>query len=389
MENTFLKLDELFAKVCLVPIAEEKFEVIRFINSHYSDWQELLAAEPYNISIKSDGEYYILKYNMLSSDFNLKIARECRGMIIKEWKSLKKFYPVSVAFEKFGNYGESYVPELDWESAYVTEKVDGSLMRVWYDNGWHISTNGSIDAFKAQIGDTNLTFGEAFMECLPVDDLNTVFDPYLMYIFEFVSPESKVVIPYQEKAIYLIGARSRINYCEVPFEKFNHLTKYRVKFPKSYNLHNLDECIKAAKELDWKHEGFVVRDRYFNRVKIKSPEYLIAHKSANNGVITNSKILDMMLDGSIDDFLAYFPEFTNRVEFFLRAYQVLVETITHEFDTIDWNNFASRAEMAETVKKSKYSGFLFRKYTNKDLSADEWLRTLPRKKVLQMMEGLE
>ena len=184
-------------------------------------------------------------------------------------------------------------------------------------------------------------------------------------------------------------ARSRINYCEVPFEKFNHLTKYRVKFPKSYNLHNLDECIKAAKELDWKHEGFVVRDRYFNRVKVKSPEYLIAHKSANNGVITNSKILDMMLDGSIDDFLAYFPEFTNRVEFFLRAYQVLVETITREFDAIDWDSFASRAEMAETVKKSKYSGFLFRKYTNKDLTADEWLRTLPRKKVLQMMGGLE
>ena len=46
----------------IVQNAEEKFEVIRFINSHYSNWQELLAAEPYNISIKSDGEYYILKY---------------------------------------------------------------------------------------------------------------------------------------------------------------------------------------------------------------------------------------------------------------------------------------------------------------------------------------
>lgn len=390
MKSNFLTLGDLVAGACSVPAAEEKFEVIRFINSHYSNWQELLVAEPYNISIKSDGEYYILKYNMLSSDFNLKITRECRGMIIKEWKPHKKFYPVSVAFEKFGNYGESYIPEIDWESAYVTEKVDGSLMRIWYDDGWHVSTNGSIDAFKAQIGDTNLTFGNAFMGCLPEDaNLKSIFDPSVMYTFEFVSPESKVVVPYQEKAIYLIGARSRVDYSEIPIEKYTRLAKYRVKFPKSYNLHNLDECVAAAKELDWKHEGFVVRDRYFNRVKVKSPEYLIAHKSANNGVVTNSRILDMILDGSIDDFLAYFPEFTNRVEFFLRAYQVLIETLTHEFDTIDWNKFASRAEMAETVKKSKYSGFLFRKYTNKDLTADEWLRTLPRKKLLQMMEGLE
>lgn len=370
--------------------AERKFEIIRFINSHYSDWQELLKAAPYNISIKDDENYYILKYNMLSSDFSLKIVRECRGMIIKEYKPLKKFYPVSIAFEKFGNYGESYVPELDWDSASATEKIDGSLMRIWYDDKWHVSTNGSIDAFKAKIGDTDLTFGDMFMSCLPENtSLKSIFDHSVMYTFEFVSPESKVVIPYQEKAIYLIGARNRLDYSEIPCEKFDKFKKYGIKFPKSYNLHSLNECVAAAKELDWKHEGFVVRDRYFNRVKVKSPEYLVAHKSANNGVVTNSRILDMMLDGSIDDFLAYFPEFTNRVEFFVRAYQVLVEKLTNEFDAVDWSKFASRAEMAEFVKKSKYSGFLFRKYTNKELTADEWLRSLPRKKTLTMMEELK
>lgn len=390
MKSNFLTLNGLVAGACSVSAAEEKFEVIRFINSHYFNWQELLAADPYNISIKSDGEYYILKYNMLSSDFNLKITRECRGMIIKEWKPHKKFYPVSVAFEKFGNYGESYVPELDWKSAYVTEKVDGSLMRVWYDDGyWHISTNGSIDALKAKIGDTDMTFGEMFISCFKPGFTFNMLNRTTMYTFEFVSPESKVVVPYRKKAVYLIGVRDGLTFDEMPFEHFSYLADYGVKFPKSYNLHNLYECVQAAKELDWKHEGFVVRDRYFNRVKVKSPEYLIAHKSANNGVVTNSRILDMMLDSSIDDFLAYFPEFTNRVEFFVRAYQTLIETLTHEFDAIDWNKFASRAEMAETVKKSKYSGFLFRKYTNKDLTADEWLRTLPRKKLLQMMEGLE
>ena len=41
---------------------------------------------------------------------------------------------VCMPFYKFGNYGKSYVTPLNWNNSYVTEKLDGSLIKLWFDN---------------------------------------------------------------------------------------------------------------------------------------------------------------------------------------------------------------------------------------------------------------
>ena len=123
-----------------------KLELREFILSH-DNWEELLTAEPYYLKISRDDEYIMFKYNQVFSDFNIPLVREARGIIFREsdWEC------VCHPFDKFGNYGESYCPEIDWKTTSVQEKVDGSLIKFWYDNGWHISTNGTIDAFKANL----------------------------------------------------------------------------------------------------------------------------------------------------------------------------------------------------------------------------------------------
>ena len=103
------------------------------------NWEELLAAEPFNIKIKREDGFVIFNYNQLSSDFNNEIVREARGIIFREgeWQC-----PVCHAFDKFGNYGESYVPNMDWSTIKVSEKIDGSIMKLWCYNGcWNLSTN--------------------------------------------------------------------------------------------------------------------------------------------------------------------------------------------------------------------------------------------------------
>ena len=62
-----------------------------------------MSEAPYNIAIKDDGDFILLKYSQIDSDFNEEIVRECRGLIID-----KNLVPVCVPFYKFGNYGESY-----------------------------------------------------------------------------------------------------------------------------------------------------------------------------------------------------------------------------------------------------------------------------------------
>jgi len=82
-------------------------KVIELIKNN-PNWREILSESPYCITIKDDGDFILLKYSQIDSDFNNEIVRECRGLIIH-----KNFNPVCVPFYKFGNYGESYADNID------------------------------------------------------------------------------------------------------------------------------------------------------------------------------------------------------------------------------------------------------------------------------------
>ena len=129
------------------------------------DWESILTNKPYCLKIQRDDQYVLFKYNQIESDFSNPIVKEARGIIFKEGFCN---YSVCYAFNKFFNYGETNAATINWNSATVTEKIDGSLIKLWYDNKqWHISTNGMIDAYKAYYSNIeNANFGNLFEEAL-------------------------------------------------------------------------------------------------------------------------------------------------------------------------------------------------------------------------------
>lgn len=280
----------------------------------HDNWEELLTQEPYNLKISEDGPYVMFKYNQLTSDFNIPMVREARGIIFRKgkWEN-----PVCWPFNKFGNYGESYVPEINWETAFVSEKIDGSLIKVWWDVVWQISTNGTIDAFKADIGDARMpNFGKYFVQTLmkyynSCSEFTGGLDEDKTYMFELVGPYNRVVVPYDEPAIYFLGARNKIT-----GEEFNcsstvagALGMGKFKLPRRFVLNTLDSCIRASEGLDWDREGFVVCDAQFNRVKIKSPAYVMAHYARNNNVINRKHLIKVILDNEMAEFLCYASDY--------------------------------------------------------------------------------
>ena len=285
------------------------------------NWEELLTQEPYNLKISEDGPYIMFKYNQISSDFTNPIVREARGIIFKRdnWS-----HPVCWPFNKFGNFGENWVPEIDWSTAFVSEKIDGSLIKVWWDwsEGWHISTNGSIDAYKADLGSVLMhEFGTYFYTTIckyynTFDDFVENLDVDLTYMFELVGPYNRVVIPYDESAIYFLGARNKYTGEEFNCSKITAgaLSMGRFKLPAQYSLSSVDDCIKAAELKPWDDEGFVVCDALFNRVKIKSPAYVMAHYARNNNVITRKHLIQIILSGETEEFLCYASDYKEELE---------------------------------------------------------------------------
>ena len=111
------------------------------------NWKELISEKPYCIKVTEKEDLVCFKYSQIDSDFNEPLVRECRGIILEK----DTWNVVAYAFNKFFNFGESYADEIDWASARVLEKVDGSLIKIYYYNGWRVGTNSTIDADDAKL----------------------------------------------------------------------------------------------------------------------------------------------------------------------------------------------------------------------------------------------
>ena len=366
-------------------------QVLDLMNTH-DNWEEILTQLPYCISVRRDGDYTLLKYNQLSSDFSLPIVRECRGPIFYKNED-GKYECVCRAFDKFGNYSEGYVPEIDWDSAAVEEKIDGSLICLFnHNNRWHVATNGTIDAYKAEVGETGWTFGRLFdtaIKNILVSDFLKALDKHMTYMLELVSPRSKVTIYYPETRLYYLGCRdmTTMQECRV---YYSVMREADILYPKVYPLHNLEDCLAYVKTMTNDEECFVVKDKNFNRIKIKSPEYLMAFHMNNNGLVTTKRIVRMIQNNMIDDFMAYCPVYRDQA-------QEVVDHINFIADVFerDWQQVSSVAkvgdkkEFSNLATKYKSKDYLFVKYHNPYINAFDWIVSRFTKSIMRLLKEYE
>ena len=263
--------------------------------------------------------------------------------------------------------------------------VHNSLIKVWYwnrKNMWVASTNGAIDAFSVKctsisetytdsISDT--TFGNLFMEAckknnLEFEKLNKDYN----YMFELVSPYTQIVVKYPEVDIYHLGTRNNNTQKEIDID-------IGVKKPASYPLHSLDAVLKAAEALNHNDsneinkEGFVVVDKYWHRVKIKSPLYLQSFYLKGNR-LTFKRCLEIYMANEMDEYLSYFPEQRE-------AFDTLQETITAVEDLMNrgWEwvsstcNLENRKEFFFRIANTVWRNYYLKKIDKPDITAHQFL----------------
>ena len=320
-----------------------KLKIVDFIKTH-SNWEELLTSSPYNLTIKRDGKLILFKYNQIDSDFNEEICCEARGLILEEgtWKVVR------FAFEKFFNLGESFAAKIDWDSAVGTEKLDGSIISVfYYDGKWRIATNSTIDAFKAEIAGVGpyKTFGDLFESVLPLSTFAGNRYENICWTFELVSPYNKVVIDYPETKVYLLSVRFMNTLEELDYDQISaYAAKLGVAYPQFYYMNDEAGFRKLVEDMPEGHEGVVVRDQYNERVKIKTLLYFQMHKAKNNGVITLERIVDLILRNDDEEFLSYFVEYRPKFSYIRNVREKILSRIEEIKDLT--KNYSSKKEIA-------------------------------------------
>lgn len=262
-----------------------------------------------------------LKYNQIESPMDNPLVAECRGMVVDISTDHAKI--LAHPYNKFWNYGDLLAPPIDWATARVMDKLDGSLMIMFLHPGtglWSVASSGHPTAGGSFGSAADMTFREAFWERFWALGMRTPETGWVSvpgygdhdlrtctFMFELCDAPNRVVVRHEKPRLVLHGIRSLFGH-ELAMEEQAYIAGfYGWEYVKHYPLASIEECLAAAAAIDpLANEGFVVVDAAWNRVKIKSPRYVLLHHM--KGEATPRRAIELWQTGETSELLSHFPE---------------------------------------------------------------------------------
>lgn len=234
------------------------------------------------------------------------MRRECRGLIFDAAGMI-----MSRPFHKFFNVGEreeTLAHNLDLTRDHVImEKMDGSMIRPMIVNGeLRLGTkmgvtDTSIAAEKVLDAMSNAKAVRAFLEGLVLDGVTP--------LFEFISPENRIVIEYDREELVLLALRENITgeYLELKGTKGDKLKKLFSVVPQYGSVDGSFADYIVRQRGREGREGDIVRFADGHMLKIKNDWYVRIHK-VKDKIRSDRHILALVLDGEIDDIMPHLDE---------------------------------------------------------------------------------
>lgn len=252
-----------------------------------------------NIKFKEeivDGKtFVIVSYAIADSKFwKEPLSLETRGITFDK----KSGEVVSRPFQKFFNICETEATQpnnLDWNSEYIVSvKKDGSMLTPVIVNG-----NVYFKSKKSFYSDVAIQANAVITT--PVWNLSWVLlMKHLTPIFEFTSPDNKIVLDYgSEPQFTLLAVRHNETGEYLSRKDLEELSeKYGVKLIEKVPSYTYKEIVEIMKS-ERNQEGFVIRFENGLFVKCKTSWYLQLHRI--NTEIRERDIAEMVISETIDD----------------------------------------------------------------------------------------
>lgn len=233
------------------------------------------------------------------------IRRECRGIT---------FYPdgkiMSRKLQKFFNIGEideTQPHNIDFSKPHkLLKKLDGSMLTsmvirdevIWCSKMGITFITPMVAAFVSD----KQYYNDFARHCAQHD---------ITPIFEFVSPDNRIVLQYDSPNLVLLAARHNVSgvYLDIFSSDFAEIVK-QFNIPVVDTIEpfaNVNDLIEYVKPLKGE-EGFVVAFEDGYRLKIKADEYVRIHKTKDR-IRSNRNIVDLMLNNELDDLIPHLDAF--------------------------------------------------------------------------------
>jgi hypothetical protein len=293
------------------------------------------------------------------------ITNECRGIVLNK----NTFEIIAYPFTRFGDYEPKKETNFDFSDFKCFDKIDGSLISLYfYGDQWNIATKSMPDG-RGKIFELDKTHEQLFWEIWDEKGLDMPIHKDFTYIFELKYPSNRQFITQtKNKTIHLIGLRNIRTFEEMDVEealKANIIPQWHIAPLKA--MKNISEIWEIAITLDpATDEGFVLLDKKFNRLKVKSPAYeLIALlRSENKDPLLNEQVnrdnfkrlLSIAKYTSEKGFLKRYPHCATDFERIIKAKVLLAEKLEHILQEV---RPLEGADFGQYCKKSDFQRFIF------------------------------
>lgn len=297
---------------------------------------------------------FSLNYDQIESREDDLLAKQCRGLILRPAEpvqgSIDLTRPVGDTvvlarpFDRFFNYGQAAAEEVDFNHPATAfyEKMDGTLCIVYYDdvkNEWHVATRSIPEADLPVDGFGDHTFRSLFEKALEETvgkDFETWTSAQLFrdttYMFELTTPANRIVVEYEGYGITLLAARKTASGKELN----PAFVQAQVKTPTAerYRFSSVSELVTFVSDRDpTKHEGIVVCDHKFRRIKVKNAGYLALNKVRDSVLKSPRGLVELILLEKLDDALPLFPDHVvDRAHKLQAAFRELVVNYRDAYD---------------------------------------------------------
>ena len=213
------------------------------------------------------------------------ITIECRGLILHT----ETFEIVSKGFDRFFNHNQTGAPGhknfFDYRFN-VYEKKNGSIIYLFYYDGWRIATSNSW-AMDYPAG-SGPTWSEIFWKAFTYD--TSLLNKEYTYVIELQSPFNVIVQPQTTTTLTFLGCFEQGK--EIPL----HWVDIGLPKPQQYDFMSIEEAEEWLDEYNKEYpdfEGFVFHNSEGNRIKLKSKTYKAIQHSFQPKI---SDIVDIYLD---------------------------------------------------------------------------------------------
>jgi hypothetical protein len=377
--------------------------VQKFLETH--TFKELQEQHGVYASFSKSGHKFSLNYDQIEAKENDPLSQECRGLVLSlEYgqpimedmtpKGLSRDYVcpgktriLAYPMKRFFNIGQGSAATINWSdpNLAVLEKLDGTLCIVYYDpftNQWCVATR-SVPEADLLMDNGIFTFRTLFEKAVQdttkysFQDLTDQLDKNTTYCFELTTPYNRIVVYYPDNHVTLLAARNIVTGLE---HNSSDVCIIGIQHVQAHTYTSVSELLDWVSSLNpMEHEGVVIRDANFNRIKVKNAAYVAASKIRESLATSPRNCLELILLGKDDDAASFLPQeiqanlasLKERFVIWLKKQEELVQIITAEARSIA----SDKKTFALTVQKYNPSmpAMFYHIYNEKANSAKDFI----------------